>query len=64
MFTQILCLDRKPRRVVLLIEKGADLCLTNKAGLSAFHFINKKVPQCMSALSKYSFLLIPPLPIY
>ena len=46
--------DGKAKRVSLLIRYGADLCLQNNAGFSAFHFINKKVPQCIEALGKYS----------
>jgi hypothetical protein len=39
--------DRNPERVTLLIRHNADLSLKNRAGLSALHFVNKKVPQCM-----------------
>ncbi len=33
--------------MTLLIRHNADLSLKNRAGLSALHFVNKKVPQCM-----------------
>ena len=39
--------DRKPARASYLIANGADLSVKNKAGFSAFYFVNKKVPQCM-----------------
>ena len=55
----LIILDCKPKRVDLLIKYGADLCLQNNAGFSAFYFINKKVPQCMQALGNiYSIIML------
>merc|ERR1719509_38714 len=40
-------INRDVHKVTFLISKDADLSLKNQAGLSALHFINRKVPQCM-----------------
>eukprot|EP00095_Tigriopus_kingsejongensis_P001890 maker-scaffold287_size221780-snap-gene-0.24 protein:Tk01890 transcript:maker-scaffold287_size221780-snap-gene-0.24-mRNA-1 annotation:"transient receptor potential channel pyrexia" len=43
-------LNRKIRRVKLLIKNGADLCLRNKAGKSALYFVMKYVPNSLKTI--------------
>ena len=40
-------IDCNAERVKLLIQRGADLSIRNKAGFSALYFVNKKVPECI-----------------
>lgn len=45
-------LNRKIRRVKLLIKNGADLCLRNKAGKSALYFVMKYVPNTLKTIEE------------
>ena len=46
---QIAAIGAKSQRIKNLIEKEADICLKNKAGLSGLHFAMKYLPEATIA---------------